>query len=263
MWRNIRMLTACSAIVVAGLWSSPSDACWRTHGCWSSCYSGCYGGCYSSCGFGYGGGCGGYYGGYGGGYYGSGGPNWGWYGSSGYYPAGTYAGSFYSPLAASAPRKNDPSAGRLLVSVPKDAKVYVNDQLTTSTGAQREYQSPGLQPSTSYKFVVRVETVRDGQTVSETKSTQLQGGQSASLAFSGEAAAAPWRSKLPHRRPTWSSKCRPMLSCTWAATRQPAPEPFASSPPRRSPMAVSGPTTSSGRPSSATENCSNSRGSSR
>jgi uncharacterized protein (TIGR03000 family) len=88
----------------------------------------------------------------------------------------------------------------LSVQVPGTARVYVNNAPTRSTGAVRRYVSRGLQPGREYAYTVRVELDRDGQTVSEEKTVNLQAGQSSSLSFGFEAptelAAQPQRTEL-------------------------------------------------------------------
>lgn len=69
------------------------------------------------------------------------------------------------------------------VSVPAEAKVFVNGSATTSTGAQRQYVSRGLEAGNRYAYEVRAEIVRDGQTITETKNVTLGPGEQASLAF--------------------------------------------------------------------------------
>jgi uncharacterized protein (TIGR03000 family) len=71
----------------------------------------------------------------------------------------------------------------LSVKVPADAKVFVNDRATTSTGADREYISRDLMAGARYNYDVRAEFVRDGQTVSEYKTVQLTAGQSTNVDF--------------------------------------------------------------------------------
>jgi uncharacterized protein (TIGR03000 family) len=83
------------------------------------------------------------------------------------------------------PLRNDAS---LSVKVPADAKVFVNDRPTPSTGADREYISRNLQSGAHYNYAVRVEFIRNGQPVLENKTVQLTAGQSANLDFTqGEA----------------------------------------------------------------------------
>lgn len=71
----------------------------------------------------------------------------------------------------------------LTVSVPYDAKVTVNGRLTKATGSRRQFISFGLQPGLSYKYVVKAEVVRDGQTVEDTRTVSLTAGQIESVAF--------------------------------------------------------------------------------
>jgi uncharacterized protein (TIGR03000 family) len=78
---------------------------------------------------------------------------------------------------------SQPDAGYLLVSVPADAKVFVNGRATTSTGGERQYVSRGLENGQHYSYEVRAEVVRDGKTVSETKVAQLSAGSQANLSF--------------------------------------------------------------------------------
>jgi len=152
-------------VVVLGLVVQDANA--FGHRGWGGGYG--YGGCaYGGCGYGYGGyGYG--YGGYGYGGCGPGGCGYGGYGYGGY----GYGG-------------RAPSSGSVLltVSVPADAKVFINGQSTSSTGERRQYESSGLQPVAVYGYRVRVEFVRDGKPISEEKTVQLTAGQAGSLAFS-------------------------------------------------------------------------------
>jgi len=70
------------------------------------------------------------------------------------------------------------------VSVPADAKVFVNGRATTSTGAERQYVSRGLEDGQRYSYEVRAEITRDGKTVTETKVAQLTAGSQTNLTFS-------------------------------------------------------------------------------
>ena len=73
--------------------------------------------------------------------------------------------------------------GLLAVSVPADAKVFVNGLATKSTGTERQFVSRGLQRGAHYTYEVRVVMNRDGKEVTETKSIQLTAGARADLAF--------------------------------------------------------------------------------
>ena len=114
-------------------------------------------------------GCGGYgYGGYGG---------WGYGGYS-----SPVVPSTVRPLVGSSQPVSSNSV-QLTVSVPTDAKVFVNGLPTRSTGERRQYTSTGVQPSAIYPYQVRAEFVRDGKPVSEEKTVRLTAGQTGSLEF--------------------------------------------------------------------------------
>ncbi len=72
----------------------------------------------------------------------------------------------------------------LTVSVPADAKVFVNGQATTSTGELRQYSTAGLTKGSAYRYQVRIELVRDGKPVSQEKTVSIAAGRTGSLAFS-------------------------------------------------------------------------------
>lgn len=76
------------------------------------------------------------------------------------------------------------SSAVLTVSVPADAKVYINDDATKSTGDVRHYVSRGLIPGAAYTYRVRAEFSRNGEVVNQTKSVRLTAGSSATLDFS-------------------------------------------------------------------------------
>jgi uncharacterized protein (TIGR03000 family) len=134
------------------------------------------------------------------------------YGSSGGSSGGSYGGSYgggygvpyqygtpveSAPMEYGAPTEAAPmtppdtapaasldrETGGMTVSVPANAKVFVNGKPTTSTGALREYISRGLEPGYQYNYEVRVEVVRDGKTVADTKTVALRAGRLEHVAF--------------------------------------------------------------------------------
>ncbi len=200
----------------SGSWggSSGSWGGWRARHSWKHHYAG-YGSSSS-------GGWGGYYGGssssggWGGHYSGGSSSSGGW---GPIYEPGFDAGmpvGPQQPLPPAAPPAGAPADGApapvpppaagdgmaslnsavFTVAVPADARVYVNDLQTRSTGAVRRYVSRGLEPGRTYTFAVRAEYVRDGQPVTETKTIRLSGGGNAALAF-GAPAAGPQVAEKP------------------------------------------------------------------
>jgi uncharacterized protein (TIGR03000 family) len=85
--------------------------------------------------------------------------------------------------------------------VPAEAKVFVNDLATRSTGTDRRYMSRGLSNGREYTYTVRAEIERDGKLLTETKSVKMQGGSISDLSFTFEnaqesIAAKPLRTAL-------------------------------------------------------------------
>jgi uncharacterized protein (TIGR03000 family) len=88
--------------------------------------------------------------------------------------------------------------GLLSVSVPDDAKIYVNGQATTSTGENRQYVSRDLAAGFNYAYEVRAEVVRDGRTVEQVKKIDVRAGETANLAFDFNASASAETSLTVH-----------------------------------------------------------------
>lgn len=215
-----------SLVLMAALTAGPADApawchgChggWGCHGCYgcSGCY-GCYGCCggYGCCGCwgGYSYGCcgcwGGCYGCYGGctGYWGG----WGCCGSGGYYPPAYYSpvvtpgvvptgtGTIETPPGTGkggTPPKEEVSLYRakLIVEVPAEARLYIDDQPMKTTATRRVFSTPALEPGQAYYYMVRVEVMRDGKPQSETRRVIVRAGEVAQADFNnvGAVASAP------------------------------------------------------------------------
>lgn len=176
-----------SVVLMAALSTSAAEpGChWR---CGCSGYYSCYGcsGCY---------GCYGCYGCHGTVMYGC----YGCHGCSGCYGCyGCY--SVYAPVimpAQPAAPATKPEAvpppkkevklenqARLIVSVPKDAKLFIDDQLMKATSDRRVFRTPTLDKDQTYYYVLRAEVVRDGKTLSETKQVIVKAGSEISASFS-------------------------------------------------------------------------------
>lgn len=78
--------------------------------------------------------------------------------------------------------------GTLIVEVPADAKIYVNDRLTTTPGESREYVSRNLVPGFNYAYDVRVEMQRDGKLVTESRKVNVRAGENTKIAFNAKPA---------------------------------------------------------------------------
>src|SRR5262245_43930035 len=63
----------------------------------------------------------------------------------------------------------EPDRARLLVEVPADAKLFIDDQATRATSSVRTFRTPNLQAGQTYYYILRVELERDKETHSETR----------------------------------------------------------------------------------------------
>ena len=164
------------------------------HGCYGGCYGSCYGGCYGSC---YGGACWGSscYGYYGPGYgcYGGWGYSYGCHGCYGCW--GCYGGCYGSvqmavPVRPDLPPPKDkdevvaaPAKAKLIVELPADAKLYIDDQLMKTGSGHRVFSTPSLERGQAYYYMVRAEVVRDGKKVEKTKRVIVRPGEDARASF--------------------------------------------------------------------------------
>ena len=129
------------------------------HGCHGGCYGGCYGGGYGGC---YGGGYGGCYGGgwggcYGGGY---GGGFGGCYGGTvmPYVPAKPMPGP--GPVKPGDGKKtglDDAAPATIVVTLPAEAKLKIDDYVARSTSTERTFVSPPLQVGKEFHYTLKVE----------------------------------------------------------------------------------------------------------
>jgi uncharacterized protein (TIGR03000 family) len=89
------------------------------------------------------------------------------------------------PPAKGGDKKDQVSATRakLIVEVPADAKLYIDDQLMKTPSTRRVYSTPDLEKGQAYYYMVRVEVVRDGQVQTETKRVILRAGDEARADF--------------------------------------------------------------------------------
>ncbi len=158
-----------------GCWSC--GGCYGCHGCWGC--AGCYG-CY---------GCHGYarvsYGCYG---------CTGCTGCYGCYAAPVYP-VYYQPVVPSRPEalpapapKEKPQSqaanrARLIVELPSDAKLFIDDQPTRAAGINRTIATPELQAGEEYYYLLRAEATREGKPITETQRVTFRAGSEIRVAF--------------------------------------------------------------------------------
>ena len=182
MWKSALKVV----VLIVALGSVASEANAFGHRGWGGCGGGWgYGGCGGG-GCGYGGWAGGY-GGWGYGGWGYGGRGYGGWGYPGYFGPG-YIGPGFGSFSAAPARVNTSTTlaadnAILTVEVPADAKIFVNDHLTTTTGTVRQYLSRGLKPGATYQYQVRAEFTRGDKPVTEEKTVQITAGQNVAVNF--------------------------------------------------------------------------------
>ena len=85
------------------------------------------------------------------------------------------------PLPKVAVPKAEP--GALLVNVPADAKVYVNDVLMKSKSGERLFKTPALEAGETYFYTIRVVTEKAGKEVEEVRKVYVDAGKTTRAEF--------------------------------------------------------------------------------
>ncbi len=70
-----------------------------------------------------------------------------------------------------------PAPATIVVSLPADAKLTVDDAPTVSTSANRVFVSPELQAGKDYHYTLKAEIVKDGKPVVITKKITVHAGE--------------------------------------------------------------------------------------
>jgi uncharacterized protein (TIGR03000 family) len=87
------------------------------------------------------------------------------------------------------------TTARLVLNVPADAKVYLVNQAMTLTGTTRNFSVPKLEGGKTYDYPIRVEIVRDGQTLTVSGQQKIKAGQTIELVCNEDGASL----KLAHK----------------------------------------------------------------
>jgi uncharacterized protein (TIGR03000 family) len=95
----------------------------------------------------------------------------------------TPAAPAVQPEQLPAPKGKTDKEAKLIIEVPAQAKLYIDNQLMKATDSTRVFNTPQLQPNTMYYYDLRAEVVRDGQTVAETKRVTLKAGDTVRASF--------------------------------------------------------------------------------
>jgi uncharacterized protein (TIGR03000 family) len=106
--------------------------------------------------------------------------DYGWYGGYGY---GYYGGWCAVPVMPATMQAAAATPARLVVQLPADAKLFVDDRTTSSGSAERTFVTPALEPGYVYTYTLRAEVVRDGEKYVETQKVAVTAGGVSQLAF--------------------------------------------------------------------------------
>jgi uncharacterized protein (TIGR03000 family) len=88
-----------------------------------------------------------------------------------------------APVAVAQREVPAPVSSRITVRLPQSAKLYVNDDLCTLRSETRSFETPQLKADKEYRYTLRAEVVRNGQTVSEIKKVVFKAGQPVDVEF--------------------------------------------------------------------------------
>jgi len=78
---------------------------------------------------------------------------------------------------------NAPTRAKLVVELPADAKLFIDDMPMKTTSGKRTFSTPALEPGQAYYYIVRIEMERDGKPVSQERRVIVRSGQIARAEF--------------------------------------------------------------------------------
>lgn len=70
-----------------------------------------------------------------------------------------------------------PAAATIVVSLPADAKLLIEDQATRSTSDLRTFLSPALEPGKEFEYTLKAELSRGGQAQTTTTKVTIRAGE--------------------------------------------------------------------------------------
>jgi uncharacterized protein (TIGR03000 family) len=77
-----------------------------------------------------------------------------------------------------------PRAARITVSLPADARLYVDNVFCPLTSATRSFPTPPLEPGREFYYTLRAEVTRDGQTRVQSQRITVGAGRQVNVEFS-------------------------------------------------------------------------------
>jgi uncharacterized protein (TIGR03000 family) len=90
-----------------------------------------------------------------------------------------YTSYYYAPPLGSPFDK----AASVSVTVPADAKIWIDGSPTTSVGTQRRFESPPFTPGREYTYEFQVSWKQDGRDVTQKRQVRVRAGDVVNLTF--------------------------------------------------------------------------------
>jgi uncharacterized protein (TIGR03000 family) len=87
------------------------------------------------------------------------------------------------PAAPVTPAKPAAAPATITVSLPADAKLFVDDAATTSTSETRTFTSPELNAGKDYHYTIKAEIVRQGQKLTASERVTVRAGEETKVSF--------------------------------------------------------------------------------
>jgi uncharacterized protein (TIGR03000 family) len=80
-------------------------------------------------------------------------------------------------------KKAEVLTAHVVVKLPENATLYVDDTLCTLSSATRAFDTPELKPGQKYSYTLRAEIMRDGRQVTESKKVIFKAGEETVVEF--------------------------------------------------------------------------------
>jgi uncharacterized protein (TIGR03000 family) len=92
-----------------------------------------------------------------------------------------YRSGYYAPGTFDQGMTTGPAPATVVVHLPADARLTVDDQPTRATSDERVFISPPLQPGQNYFYVLRAELNRNGEKLTASQNVTVRAGQTSEV----------------------------------------------------------------------------------
>lgn len=97
--------------------------------------------------------------------------------------AARFSRNYYGARPEPSPIMQGEKVANILVEVPADAEVWIEDQKTQQAGTKREFISPTLERNMVYEYRIRARWTEQGQQVEQTQRISVQAGERPTVSF--------------------------------------------------------------------------------